>query len=47
MKFDFAAGNAKLQKVKELHKIKSNTLKDNGVDVMISNTKAIACIRRY
>lgn len=33
MKFDFAAGNAKLQKVKESTQNKINTLKDNGVDV--------------
>lgn len=33
MKFDFAAGNAKLQKVKEATENKINTLKENGVDV--------------
>lgn len=33
MKFDFAAGNAKLQKVKEATQNKINTLKENGVDV--------------
>ena len=33
MKFDFPAGNAKLQKVKEATENKINTLKENGVDV--------------
>lgn len=33
MKFDFAAGNAKLQKVKESTQNKISSLKDNGVDV--------------
>ena len=33
MKFDFAAGNAKLQKVKEATENKIETLKENGVDV--------------
>jgi len=33
MKFDFAAGNAKLQKVKEATENKIATLKENGVDV--------------
>ena len=33
MKFDFAAGNAKLQKVKEATEQKIATLKENGVDV--------------
>tara|TARA_B100000900_G_scaffold34967_1_gene26356 strand:+ start:16629 stop:17384 length:756 start_codon:yes stop_codon:yes gene_type:complete len=33
MKFDFAAGNAKLQKVKESTQNKISSLKDSGVDV--------------
>ena len=33
MKFDFAAGNAKLQKVKEATETKIEALKENGVDV--------------